>query len=340
MNWTEQVVLVTGGTGSFGKKFVEIMLRDYQPRKLVIFSRDELKQHDMRTSGFNHPRLRYFIGDVRDQSRLERAFAGVTVVIHAAALKQVPACEYNPFEAIQTNIMGGRNVIDAAINQGVRRIFALSTDKAVNPINLYGATKLCAEKMFVQANAYAGAQDTRFSCARYGNVVGSRGSVIPVFLEQRKKGKVTITDPRMTRFWITLDRGVKFVIHCIENMHGGEIFVPKIPSMSMLDLAQSIAPGCEIEYIGIRPGEKLHEVLLSEDEARNAVEVKDMYVIQPSHPWWKTGNWINAKRLPDGFRYTSDTNPHWLSDGELQDLIAPEMHVPVSLAVHGQQAVV
>src|SRR6266851_601507 len=340
MNWSEQSVLITGGTGSFGKKFVEIMLRDYQPRKLVIFSRDELKQHDMRTSGFNHPSLRYFIGDVRDQSRLERAFAGVTVVIHAAALKQVPACEYNPFEAIQTNIMGGRNVIDAAINQGVRRIFALSTDKAVNPINLYGATKLCAEKMFVQANAYAGAQDTRFSCARYGNVVGSRGSVIPVFLEQRKKGKVTITDPRMTRFWITLDRGVKFVIHCIENMHGGEIFVPKIPSMSMLDLAQSIAPGCEIEYIGIRPGEKLHEVLLSEDEARNAVEVKDMYVIQPSHPWWKTSNWVTAKRLPEGFRYTSDSNPHWLSDGELQDLIAPEMHVPISLAGRSQQAAV
>ncbi len=340
MNWSEQSVLITGGTGSFGKKFVEIMLRDYQPRKLVIFSRDELKQHDMRASGLNHPSLRYFIGDVRDQARLERAFAGVTVVIHAAALKQVPACEYNPFEAIQTNIMGGRNVIDAAINQGVRRIFALSTDKAVNPINLYGATKLCAEKMFVQANAYAGAQDTRFSCARYGNVVGSRGSVIPVFLEQRKKGKITITDPRMTRFWITLDRGVKFVIHCIENMHGGEIFVPKIPSMSMLDLAQSVAPGCEIEYIGIRPGEKLHEVLLSEDEARNAVEVKDMYIIQPSHPWWKTGNWLSAKRLPEGFRYTSDTNSHWLSDGELQDLIAPEMHVPISLAGRSQQAAV
>ena len=269
MNWPEQVVLVTGGTGSFGKKFVEVMLRDYHPQKLIIFSRDELKQHDMRTAGFDHPSLRYFIGDVRDAQRLQRAFSGVTVVVHAAALKQVPACEYNPFEAIQTNIMGGRNVIDAAIDQGVRRVLALSTDKAVNPINLYGATKLCAEKMFVQANAYAGAQDTRFSCARYGNVVGSRGSVIPVFMEQRKRGKITITDSRMTRFWITLEQGVRFVVGCIEQMHGGEIFVPKIPSMRLTDMAETIAPGCEVECIGIRPGEKLHEVLVSEDEARN-----------------------------------------------------------------------
>src|SRR6201997_1042031 len=222
MNWSEQVVLVTGGTGSFGKKFVEIMLKEYGPKRLVIFSRDELKQHDMRASGLDHPSLRYFLGDVRDAGRLERAFAGVTVVIHAAALKQVPACEYNPFEAIQTNIMGGRNVIDAAIDQGVRCILALSTDKAVNPINLYGATKLCAEKVFVQANAYAGAKNTRFSCARYGNVVGSRGSVIPIFLEQRRRGKITLTDARMTRFWITLEQGVKFVVGCIEKMHGGE----------------------------------------------------------------------------------------------------------------------
>jgi len=227
MNWSQESVMITGGTGSFGKKFLEVMLRDYHPHRLVVFSRDELKQHEMRAAGFDHPSLRYFIGDVRDVDRLKRAFAGVTVVVHAAALKQVPACEYNPFEAIQTNIMGGRNVIDAAIDQGVRRIMALSTDKAVNPINLYGATKLCAEKMFVQANAYAGAQDTRFSCARYGNVVGSRGSVIPIFLEQRRTGKITITDPRMTRFWLTLEQGVKFVIRCIEQMHGGEIFVPE-----------------------------------------------------------------------------------------------------------------
>jgi UDP-N-acetylglucosamine 4,6-dehydratase len=324
MNWSKESILVTGGTGSFGKKFVEIMLREYQPQRLVIFSRDELKQHEMRTSGFDHASLRYFIGDVRDVERLKRALSGVTVVVHAAALKQVPACEYNPFEAIQTNIMGGRNVIDAAIDQGVRRILALSTDKAVNPINLYGATKLCAEKVFVQANAYAGKKNTRFSCARYGNVVGSRGSVIPIFLEQRRRGKITITDPRMTRFWLTLEQGVKFVIRCLEQMHGGEIFVPKIPSMRLIDLAETVAPGCQVEYIGIRPGEKLHEVLLSEDESRQTLETEDMYVIQPSHPWWKSGNWVNAKALAEGFRYSSDSNERWLTRRELEELVAPE----------------
>jgi len=331
MNWSEQVVLVTGGTGSFGKKFIEVMLREYHPKRLVIFSRDELKQHDMRSGGFDHPSLRYFLGDVRDQARLERALAGVTVVVHAAALKQVPACEYNPFEAIQTNIIGGKNVIDASINQGVRRILALSTDKAVNPVNLYGATKLCAEKMFVQANAYAGSQDTRFSCARYGNVVGSRGSVIPVFQEQRKRGKITITDPRMTRFWLTLERGVRFVIHCLEHMHGGEIFVPKIPSMKLVDLAETVASGCEIEYIGIRPGEKLHEVLLSEDEARNAVEADEMYVIQPSHPWWGKQNWVGCRPLPEGFRYSSDSNPQWLSAAQLEEIVNPDMTMPATM---------
>jgi UDP-N-acetylglucosamine 4,6-dehydratase/5-epimerase len=324
MNWSEQDVLVTGGTGSFGKKFVEIMLRDYHPKRLIIFSRDELKQHDMRTAGFDHPSLRYFIGDVRDANRLQRALDGVTVVVHAAALKQVPACEYNPFEAIQTNIMGGRNVIDAAIDQKVQRIFALSTDKAVNPINLYGATKLCAEKMFVQANAYAGGQETRFSCARYGNVVGSRGSVISIFLEQRKRGRITITDPRMTRFWLTLEHGVRFVIGAIQQMHGGEIFVPKIPSMRLIDLAEAVAPGCVLDYIGIRPGEKLHEVLLSEDESRTAVEVDEMFVIKPLHPWWQKGNWIRARELPPDFRYTSDSNDQWLSPERLQELIEPE----------------
>lgn len=321
MNWSEQVVLVTGGTGSFGKKFVEVMLREYRPQKLIIFSRDELKQHDMRTAGYDHPSLRYFLGDVRDPQRLERAFSGVTVVVHAAALKQVPACEYNPFEAIQTNIMGGRNVIDAAINQGVKRILALSTDKAVNPINLYGATKLCAEKMFVQANAYAGAQETRFSCARYGNVVGSRGSVVPVFLEQRKRGRITITDPRMTRFWLTLEHGVRFVVRAIEQMHGGEIFVPKVPSMKLVEMAEAIAPGCDIEYVGIRPGEKLHEVLVSEDEARNTLELDDMFVVQPSHSWWRSDNWKDARPLAEGFRYTSDANPDWMTREELQELI-------------------
>jgi UDP-N-acetylglucosamine 4,6-dehydratase len=325
VNWSQASILVTGGTGSFGKKFVEIMLRDYRPQRLIVFSRDELKQHEMRTAGFDHPSLRYFIGDVRDVDRLKRVLAGVTVVVHAAALKHVPACENNPFEAIQTNIIGARNVIDAAIDQGVRRILALSTDKAVNPVNLYGATKLCAEKVFVQANAYAGARDMRFSCARYGNVVGSRGSVIPVFLEQRRSGKITITDPRMTRFWLTLEQGVNFVIRCLEQMRGGEIFVPKIPSMRLLDLAETIAPGCVVEHIGIRPGEKLHEVLVSEDESRQTLETDDMFVIQPSHPWWKSENWLNARPLAEGFRYSSDNNEHWLTRRELQDLVTPEM---------------
>src|ERR1700678_3473909 len=321
INWSRESILVTGGTGSFGKKFVEIMLRDYQPQRLVVFSRDELKQHEMRTSGFDHASLRYFIGDVRDVERLKRALSGMTMVVHAAALKQVPACEYNPFEAIQTNIMGGRNVIDAAIDRGVRRILALSTDKAVNPISLYGATKLCAEKVFVQANAYAGKKNTRFSCARYGNVVGSRGSVIPVFLEQRKRGKITITDPRMTRFWLRLEQSAKFVIRCLEQMHGGEIFVPKIPSMRLVDLAETVAPGCQVHGIGIRPGQKLHEVLLSEDEARTAVELDDMFVIQQSHPWWKRGNWIHARQVPQGFHYTSDTNDRWLTNEQMQELL-------------------
>jgi UDP-N-acetylglucosamine 4,6-dehydratase len=322
MNWADQAVLITGGTGSFGKKFVEVMLRDYHPKRLVILSRDELKQHEMRAAGLDDPSLRYFIGDVRDAARLERAFAGVNIVVHAAALKQVPACEYNPFEAIQTNVIGGRNVIDAAINQSVHRVMALSTDKAVNPINLYGATKLCAEKMFVQANAYAGMQDSRFSCARYGNVVGSRGSVIPVFLEQRRRGRITLTDKRMTRFWLTLEQGVQFVINSLEKMHGGEIFVPKIPSMRLVDLAETIAPGCDIETIGIRPGEKLHEVLVSEDEARNTLELPDRYVIQPTHPWWKRDNWLEGRSLPEGFRYASDKNEHWLTNRQLQELVA------------------
>ena len=330
MNWQEQVVLVTGGTGSFGRKFVEVMLRHHHPKKLIIYSRDELKQHDMRAAGLDGSSVRYFIGDVRDAPRLQRALSGVTVVVHAAALKQVPACEYNPFEAIQTNIMGGKNVIDAAIDQGVSRILALSTDKAVNPINLYGATKLCAEKMFVQANAYAGAQNTRFSCARYGNVLGSRGSVIPVFQEQRKSGKITLTDDRMTRFWLTLEQGVRFVLRCIEEMHGGEIFVPKIPSMKMIDMAEAIAPGCEIQSVGIRPGEKLHEVLVSEDEARNTVEVEDMYVIQPAHSWWSEKNWKKARPVSEGFRYASDSNELWITAAELADLVdetggAPKM---------------
>ena len=318
MDWSTNVVLVTGGTGSFGRKFVDTMLRHYNPLKLIVFSRDELKQHEMRVSGFDHPSLRYFIGDVRDRERLRRAMQGVDVVVHTAALKQVPACEYNPIEAVVTNINGGRNVIEAALDTGVKRVMALSTDKAVNPVNLYGATKLVAEKLFVQANAYRGTGTARFSCVRYGNVVGSRGSVIPLFLDQRDSGKVTITDPRMTRFWLTLGQGVQFVIDCIERMQGGEVFVPKIPSMNIMDLAAAIAPECKIEEIGIRPGEKLHEVLVSEDEARQGVELDDAFVIQPAHPWWAVENWADGKPLPDGFSYTSDHNSDWLDASQLR----------------------
>src|SRR5262245_31380753 len=285
--WSESAVLIIGGTGSFGKKFAEVMLREVHPRKLIIFSRDELKQYDMRTSGFEHPSIRFFIGDVRDVDRLRRAMAGVTVVVHAAALKQVPACEYNPIEAVLTNVMGARNIIEAALDCGVRQVLALSTDKAVSPANLYGATKLVAEKLFVQANAYSGAGPTRFACVRYGNVVGSRGSVVELFIQQRKQGKVTITDPRMTRFWLTLDQGVAFVVRCIERMVGGEVFVPKIPSMSIGTVVEAVAPGCQVREIGIRGGEKLHECLISEDEARNARELDDMFVIAPAHPWWQ-----------------------------------------------------
>lgn len=318
MDWTNEVILITGGTGSFGKKFAEVMLKEYHPKKLIIFSRDEVKQHEMLMGGFDHECLRYFIGDVRDVDRLRRAMHGVTILVHAAALKQVPACEYNPFEAIMTNVMGAKNVIDAAIDRGVRQGMALSTDKAVNPINLYGATKLAAEKLFIQSNAYSGATGTRFSCARYGNVVGSRGSVIPIFLQQRQNGCLTITDPRMTRFWITLEQGVRFVIRCLEVMRGGEVFVPKIPSMSVMDLAQALAPGCAIDEVGIRPGEKIHEVLISEDEARLTLELDDMYVVQPAHPWWCSENYTEGRRLPEGFRYGSDTNTWWLRGEELR----------------------
>ena len=329
MDWTNKVVLVTGGTGSFGKKFIEIMLKEYHPAKLIVFSRDELKQHEMRMSGFDHPSLRYFIGDVRDQPRLRRAFEGVDIVVHTAALKQVPACEYNPMEAVKTNILGSSNVIDAALDAGVSKVLALSTDKAVNPINLYGATKLAAEKLFVQSNYYAGEKATRLSCTRYGNVVGSRGSVVPTFLKQRCNGSVTITDERMTRFWISLEQGVRFVVRCVEQMQGGEVFVPKIPSMAMMDLARSIAPQAEIKYTGIRPGEKLHEVLVSEDEARNAVETEDMYVIMPalslsvkSKPLGR--DWVaEGSPLPDGFRYASNNNSQWLTIEQIQSMVAP-----------------
>lgn len=323
MDWKNTVVLVTGGTGSFGRKFVEVMLRDHAPAKLIIFSRDELKQHEMRVSGFDHPDLRYFIGDVRDLNRLERAMQGVDIVIHAAALKQVPACEYNPMEAIKTNILGSSNVIEAALDAGVSKVMALSTDKAVNPINLYGATKLAAEKLFVQSNAYAGGKSTRYSCVRYGNVVGSRGSVVPVFIRQKEKNKLTITDERMTRFWITLEQGVAFVIRCIEQMQGGEVFVPKIPSMRVIDVARAIAPDAELDAIGIRPGEKLHEVLIHADEARATVELEDMFVVQPSAALWFGHAWQeNGRKLPEGFRYASDSNSDWLTQDQIMEIVS------------------
>jgi UDP-N-acetylglucosamine 4,6-dehydratase len=320
MNWQDLNVLVTGGTGSFGKKLVEVMLREYHPRKLIVYSRDELKQHQMRQvyPDADDSPIRYFIGDVRDRDRLYRAMNGVDIVVHAAALKQVPACEYNPLEAVKTNINGAANIIDAAIDAGVKKVLALSTDKAVNPINLYGATKLVAEKLFVQANSYSGHEGTRFSCVRYGNVVGSRGSVIPLFKQQGEAGKITITDERMTRFWITLEQGVEFVIRCIALMQGGEVLVPKIPSMRIVDLAEVIAPNCEREIIGIRPGEKLHELLVSRDESRYTLEFDDMYLIQPLHPWWGWPSYEKARPMADATQFSSDTNTWWLSDDELR----------------------
>jgi UDP-N-acetylglucosamine 4,6-dehydratase len=251
---------------------------------------------------------------------MTRAVEGADIVIHAAAMKQVPACEYNPFEAVRTNVLGAQHVIDAAIDGGVGKVVALSTDKAVNPVNLYGATKLVAEKLFVQGNAYAGARSTRFACVRYGNVVGSRGSVIPLFREQAKNGTLTLTDHRMTRFWITLQQGARFVLRCAEQMHGGEVFIPKIPSMRIVDLADALAPGAKLEVNGIRPGEKIHEVLISEDEARNAVEYEDMFVVLPMFQWWGGERWQDGKALSDGFRFTSDTNTKWLSGAELRTM--------------------
>ncbi|MEI8132344.1 MAG: UDP-N-acetylglucosamine 4,6-dehydratase (inverting) [Leptolinea sp.] len=324
MDWSKQVVLVTGGTGSFGKKMIKILLEEYHPAKIIVYSRDELKQHEMRIAGYEHPSLRYFIGDVRDQQRLCRAFNGVSLVVHAAALKQVPACEYNPMEAIKTNILGSSNVVDAALDAGVEKVIALSTDKAVNPVNLYGATKLAAEKLFVQSNSYAGGTATRFSCVRYGNVVGSRGSVVPIFIKQRENGVLTITDDRMTRFWISLEQGVRFTQRCSEQMFGGEVFVPKIPSTTMTDLARAVAPDARIDIIGIRPGEKLHEVLISEDENRTTVELDDMFVVQPAAALWFGRDWEKrGKPLAADFRYASNTNDEWLTVEQIRELVAP-----------------
>jgi UDP-N-acetylglucosamine 4,6-dehydratase len=322
-DWENQSILVTGGTGSFGKKFVDIMMREFRPKKLILFSRDELKQHDIRQvyPDFEGQPMRYFIGDVRDVDRLRRAMNGVDIVVHAAAMKQVPTCEYNPIEAVMTNVMGGRNIIEAALDMGVKKVLAISTDKAVNPVNLYGATKLVAEKLFVQGNAYSGDGPSRFSCVRYGNVVGSRGSVVPLFQKQRETGRLTITDPRMSRFWLTLDQGVRFVIECIARMQGGEVFIPKIPSMNILDLARAVAPECEYDFIGIRPGEKLHEVLISEDEARHTLDLGDMYMIRPAPPWPFGNVWPHLPPMPDGFHYVSNENEHWLGTDDLLSLI-------------------
>jgi len=316
----QKTILLTGGTGSFGNKFTEILLKEHKPKTIRIFSRGEKLQMDM-TSKFNDDRLRFFIGDVRDKDRLHRAMTNADIVIHAAALKQVPACEYNPIEAIKTNVDGAANVIEAAIDNGVDRVMAISTDKAVHPVNLYGATKMVAEKLFVQGNSYSGKVKTKFSCVRYGNVIGSRGSVIPLFIKQKDKGVITITDERMTRFWITLEQGVNFVIKCTEKMKGGEIFVPKIPSMKLMDLAETIAPKTKKKVIGIRPGEKIHEILLTEDEARHSKELSKYFIIEPEHPFWDAKNFKDEKTLKEGFYYSSDQNKEWLSEKQLKKII-------------------
>lgn len=321
----DKTILLTGGTGSFGKKFTEIVLRKYKPRRLIIYSRDELKQFEMSKvfSREKYPCIRYFIGDVRDRERLHRALYGTDYIIHAAALKQVPALEYNPFEAVKTNIIGAENIINAAIDNRVKRVIALSTDKAANPINLYGATKLCSDKLFISGNSYSGEAKTRFAVVRYGNVVGSRGSVIPFFKMKRESGTLPITDAKMTRFWITLEHGVNFVLRCLETMNGGELFVPKIPSMNIMDLAKAIAPECKTEIVGIRPGEKIHEVMITEDDARNTLEFDDYFIVQPTFHWWSSEECVSngGKPVKDGFRYSSDSNPQFLSVDEMKEIL-------------------
>ena len=314
-----KIILLTGGTGSFGQKFTDTLLKEHNPERIRIYSRSELLQYDMEKK-FSDDRLRFFIGDVRDKDRLSRAMNDVDIVVHAAAMKQVPACEYNPIEAVKTNIDGTKNIIETAIDNSVARVLGLSTDKAVHPVNLYGATKMVAEKLLIQGNYYTGKGKTKFSCVRYGNVVGSRGSVVPLFVEQRKTGTITITDERMTRFWLTLEQGVQFVVDCIGNMQGGEIFIPKIPSMKMTDLAHAIAPDAKIKTIGIRPGEKLHEVLLTEDEARHCREFKTHYLIEPELPFWDARKVHGGKVPAEGFRYSSENNDVWLSVKEMKTL--------------------
>ncbi len=315
-----QSILVTGGTGSFGRAFVKTILERFEPRRVIVYSRDELKQSEM-AEQLKDKRLRFFLGDVRDLSRLQRACVDVQIIVHAAALKQVPAAEYNPFECIKTNVLGAQNVIEAALDAGVQKVLALSTDKAANPINLYGATKLCADKLFVAGNAYAGGRGPIMAVVRYGNVVGSRGSVVPFFRNARQNGALPITDPRMTRFWITLDQGVDFVIDCLKGMHGGELFVPKIPSTDIMTLVQALAPDCQTKIVGIRPGEKLHELMIGEDDARRTRDMGSYYLLQPQQPWWDETLIPTGPPVPDGFSYRSDTNPLRLGVEEVRDLL-------------------
>jgi len=323
-----KTLLITGGTGSFGQSFVKTVIERYTPKRLIIFSRDELKQFEMqsRFPKSTFPFLRYFIGDVRDKDRLYRAFDGVDIVIHAAALKQVDTCEYNPLEAVKTNIVGTANVIDAAIDRDVSRVIGLSTDKAANPVNLYGATKLCSDKLFISGNNLSGQRATRFGVVRYGNVVASRGSVIPVFLNARESGVLPITDERMTRFWITLDQAVEFVLKCLTKMQGGETFVPKLPSLRITDLAYAIAPGCRLDIKGIRPGEKLHEVMVPRDDARYTLEFADSYTIFPSYTDFQSSKdkmaaKLGGKTCQESFEYRSDTNSEWLDTTALKDIV-------------------
>lgn len=327
MSLDGKAILVTGGTGSFGKKFVSTLLEHHKPRKVVVFSRDELKQFEMSTNPdfARHAKIQYYIGDVRELERLRTAFRGIDVIIHAAALKQVPACEYNPFEAIKTNILGAQNIITAAIECGVKKVIALSTDKAAAPINLYGATKLCSDKLFIAGNIMSGLAATRFAVVRYGNVVGSRGSVFPFFMRQaREEGRITVTDRRMTRFSITLRQGADFVLSCLEQMHGGELFVPKIPSYRIMDVVEAIAPGMPVEEIGIRPGEKLHEAMITKEDSWNTLEYDDRFLIQPALSWWVAPPQEGGRPCADGFSYTSDTNTRWLSVDELRTLARQE----------------
>lgn len=322
MIFNDKTILVTGGTGSFGTRFIERLLADHEPRAVRVFSRDELKQWNLQRHFGDDDRIRYLIGDVRDRDRLIRATKGVDVLVHAAALKHVPVCEYNPFEAVQTNIHGAENVVAAAIENNVSITVNLSTDKAVNPVNLYGATKLAAEKIVNQGNAYAADSPARFSSVRYGNVVGSRGSVVPLFKRQAESGTVTITDERMTRFWITLDEAVQLVVDAASRMGGGETFIPRIPSMRVTDMAAALAPEAEVRIIGIRPGEKLHELLVTEDESRHAYEVDNGYVVLPEYASWELKIPDGGTPLPGGYRYTSGDNDWWLTVDELREMTA------------------